>query len=212
MALMVDSLTGKTPVDINQPFFKENFGNFVEPDKLIKFYDEIKQLGKPKEVPTTMAGKLFLNDVTLQWDDVANSFRSVGKIGIGFVNKRLVNDYVEGYIEIWRKRSGNICDIYLQIDNNTYYYFGYTRGTMQVLSSDQDFVLPIRELGDRDRTQKVERGQTPYTYLISTDRKMQIVKNRWKNRDAEQAPEPEQEVPQEKQNSDSPEPPAKENQ
>ena len=87
--------------------------------------------------------------------------------------------------------------MYLKLDDKTYYYFGYTRGTLQVLSSDQKgFNEPIRNLKDDDRTLKVSRGQMPFTFLVSTERKKAMVLNRWLTRD-KKGTEPEQQIEQE---------------
>jgi hypothetical protein len=185
MALMVDSLTTKKqPVEITLGHYKKVLGSLIEPDVLNKYYTELATSGKPKDLPRPMTKTIFLNDVRLVWDDVSNSYRSIGKIGIGTVYKRQINKYVEGYIEIWRKRSGDIFDIYLKLDEKTFYYFGYTRGVMQVVSSDNTgFNDPIKTLKDSQRQLEVARNQTPYSFLISTERKMMLVRKRWLNKD-----------------------------
>lgn len=180
MALLVDSLTGSKPTDITLPYFKENFGSFIEKDKLKRYYDELAKDGKVKELPDSFQKTMFLNDVNFIWDDVTNTYKSYGKIGIGYIFKRQINDYVNGYIEIARKRSGDQFDMYLQIDDKTYYYFAYTRGTMHVLSSDPNFIQPIKELKDDQRILKVSRGQMPYLFIISSERKKNMFYQRWK--------------------------------
>jgi hypothetical protein len=185
MARAIDSLSGnKTPADIKSPYFRHNLSYLIDTGRLNKFYNELKVDGKVKDLPQELSSKIFLTDVKLVWDDESNSYRSVGKIGIGYVFKRSLNIYVDGYIEVWRKRSGDVFDLYLKIDDKTFYYFGYTRGTFQVLSSDQKYFNdPIRNLSDNDRTVKVSRGQTPFTFLVSGERKKNLVVNRWLNRD-----------------------------
>jgi len=191
MARAIDSLSGnKPPADIKLINFKQRLSYLLDTGKLNKFYDELKVSGKVKELPAELSKSIFLSDVHLVWEQESKSYRSVGKIGVGYINKRQINSYFDGYVELWRKRSGDVVDIYLQIDDKTFYYFGYTRGTMQVLSSDnKGFNDPIRNLKDNDRTFKVPFGQIPYTFLISTERKMNMVKARWLNRSVKQQPE-----------------------
>lgn len=74
-------------------------------------------------------------------------------------------------------------DVYLQIDEKTFYYFGYTRGTMQVSSDIKGFNDPISALKDSERNLKVEKNKTPYSFLISSDRKMKIVRKRWQTKE-----------------------------
>ncbi len=181
MAKLTDSLTTNYhKVDINSPQFKRDLGNLTEPDELNKYYEELADTGKVITLPDILSKTLFLNDVRLEWYTASKSYRSIGKIGIGYIFGRQINKYVDGYIEIWRKRTGDICDIYLKIDDKTFYYFGYTRGTMQVLSSDDNnFNNPIRNLKDKQRTLKTKRNETPYSFLISSARKMDLVIKRW---------------------------------
>ena len=68
------------------------------------------------------------------------------------------------------RRSGDISDIYLEIDRRTWYYFGYTRGVMQVHSSNTRFLDRIKELKNRQRRTKISTG-TSYIYMVSTDEK-----------------------------------------
>jgi hypothetical protein len=86
---------------------------------------------------------------------------------------RKVNKYVEGYIEIVRKRSGDICDIYLKIDDKNWYYFGYTRGVMQTFSSNLKYMQSIQALSADARTTKARLvSETPFTYMLASDTKM----------------------------------------
>jgi hypothetical protein len=55
-------------------------------------------------MPSEFIYELLLNDVTFEWNEPSSSFRSVGKIGIGFIGQQPVNLYVDGYIEIQRRR------------------------------------------------------------------------------------------------------------
>jgi len=185
MCKMIDSMSaGKPQADISFPRFKKNFANLIGQDRTNKYYIELSQTGKVKELPEEFAKTIFLNDVRLVWDQSSRSYRSTGKIGIGYIYKHQINKYFEGYVEIWRKRTGDMLDLYIKVDDKTFYYFGYTRGVMQVFSSDNlGFNEPIRNLKDAQRELKIPHNLTPYSFLISTDRKMLMTRKRWLNRD-----------------------------
>ena len=97
-------------------------------------------------MPAELAKTIVLNDVKLKWNDQINAYQSYGKIGVGNILNRKVNKYVEGYVEIVRKRSGDLCDIYLKIDDKNWYYFGYSRGVMQTLSSNAKYIESIKRM------------------------------------------------------------------
>ncbi len=177
----IDSL-GKDTIDISQPYFKKNLANLIDNDSIKLYFQQLADTSKDKKVvlPSLFRKTIFIDDVNLVYDDTTNSYKSVGKIGIGFIAGKTIHKKVDGYIEIWRKNSGDMIDIYLAPDNNTFYYFGYTPGKMQVLSSDKKFQYPIHDLPERQRRLKVPRGQKPYLFTIATDKKVSSVLKRWK--------------------------------
>ena len=79
--------------------------------------------------------------------------------------------WIDGKVEIIKKRSGDIINIYIEIDKNNWYFFTYTRGMMQAISSDTDFNTAIQETKPDKRKSKPEKGQEPYQFMYSTERK-----------------------------------------
>jgi hypothetical protein len=79
-------------------------------------------------------------------------------------------------------------DIYLQFDRRTWYYFGYTRGVMQIHSSNDAFLEKIKKLKTADRRMKVGNGES-YIYMVSTDVKKNSFLKRFREvSEAAQAP------------------------
>jgi hypothetical protein len=75
---------------------------------------------------------------------------------------------VDGLIELQIKRSGDILDTYFQLDRRSWYYFGYTRGVMQIHSSNNTFLDKMKKLKTSDRRMNVSTGES-YIYMVSTD-------------------------------------------
>jgi len=95
------------------------------------------------------------------------------------IQGRLINKNVEAYLEITRRRSGDMLDFYIKVNESTWYYFGYTPGVLQVLSSNKNFNEPLLEIKADKRHIKGVNGETPYDYSVaSTDRKNKFLK-RW---------------------------------
>lgn len=80
-----------------------------------------------------------------------------------------MNVYVDGYIEIQRRRSGDLIDIYLKADESTWYYFSYFRGVMMVQSSSRDFNTIIVNTKIKDRRHPDSSVRVPYTYMIAVE-------------------------------------------
>jgi hypothetical protein len=128
--------------------------------------------GKPKAIPLEVQHTLNLTDLKLRWNRKTNSYQSIGKIGIGNIYNNNVNRMVDGFVEITRKRSGDYMDLYLKLDDQNTYYFGYTRGVMQVFSTNTDFLASIRKLTLKQRVMEVPKNETSYIFMIASDSKV----------------------------------------
>ncbi len=171
MAQEIDSAPRLDPVNMNRPVLTKTIESLIGVEQSQKFRDELTLFGTIKQLPNELKHTMVLTDLKFVWNDETNSYRSEGKIGIGSIGNTQINKKVNGFIELQIKRSGDIMDIFLEIDRRTYYYFGYTRGVMQTLSSNRQYVETIMNMKTRDRKMKVPRGETSYIYMIATDRK-----------------------------------------
>ena len=159
------------PAKLDRPTFEKGLREVIgkiEADKLIA---QANLYGEFKKLPEELKKALVFNDVKFKWDDVNKRYKSFSKIGISNIGKEQVNKYVDGKIEIVKKRSGDILNIYLEIDKNNWYFFNYTRGMMQAISSDADFNTIIQETKPDKRKAKAEKGQEPYQFMYSSDKK-----------------------------------------
>ncbi|MBK7964286.1 MAG: hypothetical protein IPK10_02505 [Bacteroidetes bacterium] len=118
-----------------------------------------------------MQQTIFLSDLKLYWDMQAQAFRSNGPIGIGFIGKEAISRQMVGYFEIQRRRGNDVFNLYLESDKGTWWYFNYSRGIMQSISSDNKYNDAINNLKPEKRVASA-KGDTPtYEYMLSTDRK-----------------------------------------
>jgi hypothetical protein len=173
MASEIDSFPNLPAADLNRPYYVKGITELIGQDRFDALRTELSLFGSVKVVPPELKHTLMFSELKLHWNDETNSFLSVGKIGIASINNTQINKRVEGLIEIQLKRSGDICDIYLQIDRRTWYYFGYTRGVMQIHSSNQVFLDKMKVLKLNERRLKVKTGES-YIYMVSTDAKKNI--------------------------------------
>lgn len=158
-----------TPVNLNSDFYKKGMKDLMGEAAAANINEEIGLFGTSKNLPKEFTYELLLNNVNLYWNEPTASFRSKGKIGIGFVGTQALNVYVNGFVEIQRRRSGDMIDIYLKADDATWYYFSYFRGVMmtQAGNSTYNIMIANEKLNDRKHPQSSVR--TPYTYMISVE-------------------------------------------
>ncbi len=170
MAYELDSIPNLQATDLNDETYTKSITELIGKDEFDALKSEMSLFGLIEEVPEQLRHTIMFSELNLRWDDESNSWKSIGKIGIASINNTQINKRVNGLIELQIRRSGDICDIYLEIDRRTWYYFGYTRGVMQIHSSNSQFLNEIKELKNKDRRMKVKTG-TSYIYMVSTDAK-----------------------------------------
>jgi len=157
------------PVNLNSDQYNKGMKDLMGVEAANMMKEDLDLYGASRSLPKEFNYELFLNDVTLYWNKSSSSFRSKGRIGIGFIGNQPVNVYVDGFIEIQRRRSGDIFDIYLKADESTWYYFSYVRGNMMVQSADITFNTFIADLKLRTRKHPDSSVRIPYTYMISVE-------------------------------------------
>ena len=82
-------------------------------------------------------------------------------------------------IELVEKGSGDIFDIYLKVDRNTWYYLAYSPGGLQVLSSNREFNNMVFDLKAADRRVRAKVGQAQYIYSLAAPRRLELFLERF---------------------------------
>ncbi len=171
MTKQLQEASSLKPAKLDRPTFEKGLREIVgsvEGDKLIA---QANLNGEFKKVPKSLEKTFVFNDLKMRWNDDSKSYKSFGTIGISNIKNKQINKYVTGKIELVKKRSGDILTIYIEVDRNNWYFFTYTRGIMQSISSNADFNSAITETKTDKRKSKAEKGQESYQYMYSTDRK-----------------------------------------
>lgn len=168
--VMAENAVGD-PTDFERNTYQVGLRELIGADDADKLISAITLTGQFKRYPSELEKRLFLTDVKMKWNPETNSYQSTGgKIGIGNIGKRQVNVKVNGKIEIIVGRIPEI-NIYLEADNDTWYYFRYVRNTMQAYSSLAEFNTTITELKPDKRKLKTDRGEAPYSFMPSSKRR-----------------------------------------
>ena len=143
-----------------------------------EFKDQLMLYANEAKLPKSTQHTILLGNVKFKWHTEIGSYLNYGKIGIATINNKPVNKYIEGYLQILKRRSGDLMKFYFELPNKDYYYFTYSRGVMQTLSNNEDFVKAIQDIKKKARKLKTRRGETPYRYIIATEQnKVQFLRN-----------------------------------
>jgi hypothetical protein len=165
IASKIDSTNNLAGVDMRRPIYIQGLNEWLGMAPAIRFRRE-SSLGKVRDFPDALKHTLLLNQLHLKWDAQRRSFYSIGQIGVGNLFGHQVNRMMDGFVEISKRPAGDMIDIYLKLDDNNWFYFGYTRELMQIISSDSDFNERLLKLPEKQR--KTEDKRPGYTYMIAS--------------------------------------------
>ncbi len=179
MGAEIDSLPDLEPVDLTRPYYKLAMRDLLGRAVADKLDKELALTGRYTEIPPAWYNTIFFNDLTLNWNQESQSFRYNGKVGIGNIGNIQVNKKVEAMIEMVERGSGDIFDIYLKVDRNTWYYIAYSPGGLQVLSSNREFNGIVFDLKAADRRVKAKPGQAQYVYSLAAQRRLELFLERF---------------------------------
>jgi hypothetical protein len=139
-----------------------------EADRIVT---ELSLYGTLRRLPQELEYTLLFSDVKLTWNQRSRSYVSRGPIGIGSIKDKQVNKYVNGYIELGKRRGGDVLNIYIELSDKLWYYFNYNNLILQSISSDDTYNTELRDMAEKKRTLKLKETKQTYQYIISTRRK-----------------------------------------
>ena len=148
-------------------------------EKSDKLISELSIKGEIKKLPDELVRSIVLADVKFRWNSEDGSWQSQGPIGVATILKKPVFRTVKGKIEFQRKRSGDAMTVLLMLDDQTYWYFGYTRGQMLTYSSDAAFNTRISELKEDKMKQEGKKDAPDYHFMLTGKRKVDDFKDRF---------------------------------
>lgn len=173
MKVLADAINASEAkgIDVTSINYTRSLREFVGQEEADKILAELSLYGQYRKFPEVLNHTVVLNGLQLSWNQELRSFISRGPIGIGNLGKIPVNKQVKGYVEIGKRRSGDIINLYFELDENQWYFFTYSNGTMQVLSSNKAFNDKLVGLKQDQRMIKGEKGQQAYQFIIGTGEK-----------------------------------------
>ncbi len=166
-------------MNITTTYYEKMMRELLGLERSDKLISELSIKGEIKRLPDELVKPLVFGDVKMVWDGPEQSWLSEGDIGIATVGKKAVYRYLKGKVHLERKRSGDIMTFLLMLDDQTYWFFQYTRNYLYAYSSDQQFNTMISEL--KEDKKKLDGGKDlpPYQFTITTKRKVEDFRDRF---------------------------------
>lgn len=175
----LDSIPGLKPIQLTEPFYRQSMRELVGMDAADRMEADLGLFAEYRIIPPELKKTLVMTDVNLEWSQYTRSYRYEGEIGIVRLGERMINRNVNVIMELTKRASGDLLDIYFVLDDNTWYYFGYSPGSLQVVSSNRMFNSIIFELKAKDRKMRTRMGETGYIYSLAPERRLQLFLRRY---------------------------------
>ncbi len=152
------TLGGLDAVPFEGDLFNHGIIELLGKERGDRALSELNLYGSYKKFPDELEKNLVFNDVKLVYNKRAKAFVSSGKLGVGNILKTEIFRYMDGVIQIKKQRGGDLLDIYLEADANTWYYFTFNKGTMLAVSNNNEFNKSLEELKGKNKKMTVEKG------------------------------------------------------
>jgi hypothetical protein len=157
--------------NLNDVVYKSGLTALVGQQQAARLISEVSTFGVYRKFPEELDRTIVLSDLSLGWDENLRSFVSSGPIGISNIRSEPVNKYTSGYVEIGKRRNGDILNVYLELTPSLWYFFSYSNGVMQAISSNKAFNDALTAIKESNRRLKVKDNQPAYQFIVSTNEK-----------------------------------------
>jgi 5-keto 4-deoxyuronate isomerase len=132
-----------------------------------KTIDPLERRLKNEHIPLhSISSKLnttfVISKANLRYSEQSSSFYSVGKIGIAGIGSTDINAEIEGMLEIKKTAEGDEFYLYLEPSTDVWYFMGYLKNEMGVISSDGEFNNAVTA---KSKGVKKGSGKNAYTFL-----------------------------------------------
>ncbi len=174
LSMMAENINGKNLMGVNlvRPEYLKALTDILGDKEAEKVISDLRLFGKFRRYPSELEHTFLFTDVKFKWNYATRSFVSYGPIGIGCIGKTQVNKFVDGFIEIERKRTGDVISIYIEFENGkNWYFFNYRNNLMQTFATNTEYNTIIQELKEDKRTVKQDKEGQEYSFIISNLRK-----------------------------------------
>lgn len=161
-------LNTHTPVDFNNQTLTKGITELIGKEKGDKALSDLNLYGNIKRFPDEFEKTLLISNMNLKYDKASRSFVSIGKIGIGAINKNEIYRQTPGYFQIKKQKGGDLLNMYFEFDPQTWYFFSFQKGVMSVVSSNAEFNNDIKNLKPKDRKQELSKDNKGPSFQFTT--------------------------------------------
>ena len=155
------SASGGGPSDPANDVLAEALRRNLDAKDLKRYYES----GLNERLPKEFRQALLIDEVDLEWRANIRAFRSKDGVGIGALAGDPVHRFVDGTLELRKRRGGDEFTLHLAPSNE--YFLTYKKGNMRFYSSDRSLMDALLKVDPKKRSLPAKDGQ-PFYQLSPT--------------------------------------------
>jgi hypothetical protein len=166
------------PLNVNRWNYTSLLQKRTNKERTTTLINEFIEEGEFRRFPEELAHTFFMADLKMKWDQSTQTFYSTNKVGMGNMDRFPMNKYVDGFVELKKQRTGDAFNMVLipsgiadEGIGVNWFFFNYAGGILQTIASDNEYNNMIRGVKANKRRMDVERGEEPFSFLLSSDRR-----------------------------------------
>jgi hypothetical protein len=155
---------------ISSDVFTERLAQWTGIEDAEKINKKRTIMGAMENIPVNLKNTFTFSNIDLKWNSKKHCYFADGKADLAFIKQFVINQEVKVKLEITRKRSGNMLEMYIEADNDMWFFFSYKNGEMYTISANGEYNTFINKLDQSKRKLKSVGGNS-YIYMISPNDK-----------------------------------------
>ena len=164
-------INSKAPLSkLSSDVFTKRLAQWTGIDVAEKINKKRTIMGAMENIPANLKNTFTFSNIDLKWNSKKHCYYANGKADLAFIKQFVINQEVNIKLEITKKRSGNTLEMYIEADNDMWFFFSYKNGEMYTISANGEYNTYISKLDQSKRKLKSVGGNS-YIYMISPNDK-----------------------------------------
>ena len=162
----MNSVLGTITTDWANDYMNEALNHLMSQKDKNEYYSASTEYRMPKELRQTFV----FDEIDFSYDKNSRAFRSKNGLGIGSVAGEPVHKFLDGVLELRKRRGGDQFSLYLNSDTEHFLYF--KRNVLRYYSTDKEFLSKILSLDVKKRSLPPKNGDPYYTFTTTSQGNM----------------------------------------
>ena len=162
----MNSVIGAISTDWANDYMNEGLNRLMSLKDKNDYYSASTEYRMPKELRQTFV----FDEIDFSYDKNSRAFRSKNGLGISSIAGEPVHKFLDGVLELRKRRGGDQFSLYLNSDTEHFLYF--KRNVLRYYSTDKTFLNKILSLDVKKRSLPPKDGNPYFTFTTTSQGNM----------------------------------------